>query len=232
LWIWVSRVQIPPATPKTASYPLLPAVAPLSCAPNPRLPALRATRDRQLQRPDQNCPKGAIRGSELDHECPNRQGVAADRRNGVTIAAFVMATGRPAKDREDSGTDELTGVSRRGAGLAAIGREINRVQRVGGELVAAYVDVDGLKATNDTRGHAAGDALLIAVADSLRACLRSYDVITRVGGDEFVCALPGIAVDQARRRFEAVSRCWPQVSPPRRSRWAWPDSRQATRPMI
>jgi PleD family two-component response regulator len=35
--------------------------------------------------------------------------------------------------------------------------------------------------------------------------LRSYDVITRVGGDEFVCALPGIAVDHARGRFEAVS---------------------------
>jgi GGDEF domain-containing protein len=35
--------------------------------------------------------------------------------------------------------------------------------------------------------------------------LRSYDVITRVGGDEFVCVLPGIAVDHARRRFAAVS---------------------------
>jgi GGDEF domain-containing protein len=35
--------------------------------------------------------------------------------------------------------------------------------------------------------------------------LRSYDVITRVGGDEFVCVLPGIAVENARRRFEAVS---------------------------
>jgi diguanylate cyclase (GGDEF)-like protein len=71
--------------------------------------------------------------------------------------------------------------------------------------VAAYVDVDGLKATNDTRGHAEGDTLLIAVADALRACLRSYDVITRVGGDEFVCVLPGIAVDNARQRFAAVS---------------------------
>jgi len=47
--------------------------------------------------------------------------------------------------------------------------------------------------------------MLVAVADSLRACLRSYDVITRVGGDEFVCVLSGIAVEDARRRFEAVS---------------------------
>ena len=99
----------------------------------------------------------------------------------------------------------MSGASRRGAGLAAIGREISRQQRVSGELVAAYVDVDGLKTTNDATGHAAGDILLVAVAGSLRACLRTYDLITRVGGDEFVCALPGIGIENARRRFEAVS---------------------------
>ena len=43
------------------------------------------------------------------------------------------------------------------------------------------------------------------MADSLRTTLRSYDVITRVGGDEFVCVLPGISVENARQRFEAVS---------------------------
>jgi diguanylate cyclase (GGDEF)-like protein len=137
----------------------------------------------------------------------NDRKVAADDRAQGSHDRQIAAEDRAqaAKDREDSGTDELTGVSRRGAGLAAIGREINRTQRVNGELVAAYVDVDGLKTINDTMGHAAGDALLIAVADSLRACLRSYDVITRVGGDEFVCVLPGIAMDHARRRFDAVS---------------------------
>jgi diguanylate cyclase (GGDEF)-like protein len=137
----------------------------------------------------------------------NDRKVAADDRAQGSRDRQVAAEDRAqaARDRENSGTDELTGVSRRGAGLAAIVREINRAQRDSGELVAAYVDVDGLKATNDSKGHAAGDALLIAVADSLRACLRSYDVITRVGGDEFVCALPGIAVDHARRRFGVVS---------------------------
>ena len=137
----------------------------------------------------------------------NDRKVAADDRAQGSHDRQIAAEDRAqaAKDREDSGTDELTGVSRRGAGLAAIGREINRAQRDSGELVAAYIDVDGLKKMNDNNGHAAGDVLLIAVADSLRACLRSYDVITRVGGDEFVCVLPGISVEHANQRFDAVS---------------------------
>jgi diguanylate cyclase (GGDEF)-like protein len=140
---------------------------------------------------------------------------AADNRAQAINDRKVAAEDRAhaAKDREDSGTDELTGASRRGAGLAAIGREINRAERLSGELVAAYVDVDGLKATNDSAGHAAGDTLLVAVSSSLRACLRSYDVIARVGGDEFVCALPGIAVEHARRRFDAVSAMLTAVRP-------------------
>ena len=168
-------------------------------------------RDREAEQRDR---EAAARDDAESHQAegdgtrpPSGRAEAADNRAQAINDRRVAAEDRAqaAKDREDSGTDELTGVSRRGAGLAAIGREINRAQRVNGELVAAYVDVDGLKETNDTRGHAAGDTLLIAVAESLRACLRSYDVITRVGGDEFVCVLPGIAVDHARRRFGAVS---------------------------
>ena len=154
----------------------------------------RAASDRQHA-----ADEGARAASGRAEAADNRAQAINDRK----VAADDRA--QAAKDREDSGTDELTGVRRRGAGLAAIGREIDRAQRTGGELVAAFVDVDGLKAENDARGHAAGDTMLIAVADSLRACLRSYDVITRVGGDEFVCVLPGIAVEHARRRFEAVS---------------------------
>ena len=133
--------------------------------------------------------------------------VAADDRTRDSDDRIAAADDRAqaARDREDSGIDELTGALRRGTGLAAIEREIDRARRLKVELVTAYVDVDRLKAANDTSGHAAGDILLVAVARSLRASLRTYDVIARVGGDEFVCVLSGITVEYARQRFEAAS---------------------------
>src|SRR5205807_5517059 len=91
-------------------------------------------------------------------------------------------------------------------GLADLQVEIDRVRRSDGRLVLAFVDVDGLKAINDAEGHAAGDQLLRDVAAALRAGLRSYDLVVRYGGDEFLCALPGTDVEGARRRFDEVAR--------------------------
>jgi diguanylate cyclase (GGDEF)-like protein len=84
-------------------------------------------------------------------------------------------------------------------------REVDRARRGPEGLIVTFIDVDGLKRVNDTHGHLAGDSLLIAVADSLRGCLRSYDLIMRFGGDEFVCALPNVDVLGVRRRFAQVS---------------------------
>lgn len=71
-------------------------------------------------------------------------------------------------------------------------------------LVAAYVDVAGLKIVNDAHGHAAGDALLQRVVGKIRSHLRPYDVIVRLGGDEFLCAMPGATIQDARQRFGAI----------------------------
>ena len=69
----------------------------------------------------------------------------------------------------------------------------------------AFVDVVGLKTVNDTHGHAAGDALLNQVARSIMQHLRSYDVIVRFGGDEFVCSLAGQDLAGVRDRFERIA---------------------------
>ncbi len=57
---------------------------------------------------------------------------------------------------------------------------------------------------NDSRGHGAGDQLLRDVAAALRDQLRDYDVVVRHGGDEFVCALPGMDMDEAHTRIQLV----------------------------
>ena len=62
----------------------------------------------------------------------------------------------------------------------------------------------GSRRVNDTAGHLAGDDLLTHVARSIMHYLRSYDVICRFGGDEFVCSLAGQDADGARDRFEQI----------------------------
>lgn len=67
----------------------------------------------------------------------------------------------------------------------------------------AFVDVD-VEATNDAQIHVAGDELLRDVATAPLGQLRSHDLIVRYGGDEFGCALPGMANPDAQLRFAAV----------------------------
>ncbi len=132
----------------------------------------------------------------------DRARAAYDRKQAARDRERAAEDRRQARlDRDRAGTDELTGARRRGVGLEELEREIDRARRTGQPLVAAYVDVDGLKAVNDVQGHRAGDKLLRAVADGLRHHMRSYDLIVRLGGDEFLCVLPGVTVDEVMRRL-------------------------------
>lgn len=82
-------------------------------------------------------------------------------------------------------TDPLTGlVNRRGWELL-LQREEQRCRRYGGLASVLVLDLDGLKAVNDSQGHAAGDAVLRRAAQVLRGAVRSADVTARLGGDEF-----------------------------------------------
>jgi diguanylate cyclase (GGDEF)-like protein len=102
-------------------------------------------------------------------------------------------------------TDALTGVRTRAAGLMDLDLELDRCRRNGGMIVVAYIDVVGLKAVNDSEGHAAGDALLKRVVTLVRSQLRTYDLIIRLGGDEFLCAMSNMALTDARDRLNHVS---------------------------
>ncbi|MGH2900589.1 MAG: GGDEF domain-containing protein, partial [Solirubrobacteraceae bacterium] len=103
-------------------------------------------------------------------------------------------------------TDELTGARTRAAGLADLEIEIERTRRTQGRLVVGYIDVVGLKEVNDTRGHIAGDELLSGVVRALRVHTRPYDLVIRLGDDEFLCAMSGVTPAAARTRLRSVRR--------------------------
>jgi diguanylate cyclase (GGDEF)-like protein len=119
------------------------------------------------------------------------------------------AAGRERKrleaELESAHLDGLTGAYRREMGALAITHEIERMRRSGGELVLAFVDVDGLKGVNDRAGHAAGDRALQAVVRHIRGQLRPFDPIVRYGGDEFVCVLSGTHIAEAEHRFASIA---------------------------
>ena len=103
-----------------------------------------------------------------------------------------------------SETDQLTGLGNPRAFDMQLGDLMRRRQT----FALVYLDVDGLKAVNDTLGHAEGDLALKHVAAVLRASIRSKDFAARLGGDEFALVLPGadpaIAQSVAERILAAL----------------------------
>lgn len=86
--------------------------------------------------------------------------------------------------------DPLTGLLNRGAALEAVRRDLARARRDGTALLALYIDLDGLKGLNDTYGHAAGDEAICRTAEALAGATRDGDVVSRLGGDEFLVVGP------------------------------------------
>ena len=81
----------------------------------------------------------------------------------------------------------------------AMQREMTSATRTNKPLILAFIDVDHLKEINDANGHAAGDQMLLQVAETLRANLRPRDLLIRYGGDEFICAISGLEMADAAK---------------------------------
>ncbi|MFU8889194.1 MAG: EAL domain-containing protein [Trueperaceae bacterium] len=96
--------------------------------------------------------------------------------------------------------DALTGLPNRTLLRDRLGQAIARSARNGRGGAALFLDLDNLKVTNDTLGHAVGDALLRAVAQRLRLAVRGDDTVARIGGDEFVVLLPEVRDADAVRQ--------------------------------
>lgn len=100
--------------------------------------------------------------------------------------------------------DPLTRVRNRRSFQGMLEQHAALSRRTGDGLSVLILDLDGFKSLNDANGHQAGDEALMAVADLLRARLRSSDVVGRLGGDEFGIVLPGATVDRARVVAEEI----------------------------
>lgn len=111
----------------------------------------------------------------------------------VTAFADVTAARAAAREREaaverlrwQAEHDALTGLVNRRSFIARVDDELASAP-VAGSRALLFLDLDRFKDVNDSLGHAAGDELLVGVADRLRASVRPHDLVARLGGDEFV----------------------------------------------
>jgi two-component system cell cycle response regulator len=103
-------------------------------------------------------------------------------------------------------TDPLTGLHNRRYALPRLERMIRAAARADRSLAVMVADLDHFKKVNDANGHAAGDAVLRQVAARLRAPLSEADLIARIGGEEFLIALPGATRATARSTAARICR--------------------------
>jgi diguanylate cyclase (GGDEF)-like protein len=165
------------------------------------------------------------------------------------LAAFAETLMRAEmQQRSDAVLDPLTGLLNRKA-LAGRFEEIAQQAALTGQPICLIaMDLDHFKRVNDAHGHARGDAVLKDAAYLLRKSLRSFELIYRLGGEEFLIVLPGVPVSEGRsiaERVRTASRtpapaacrsrfrsAWPARSAPtsRSSRCSAPPTRRSTRP--
>jgi len=100
--------------------------------------------------------------------------------------------------------DELTGVYNYRGLMALGGREIDRARRFDRNLSILFFDVDGFRNFNNKYSHAIGNLVLQAIAQQCRAKMRSVDLISRFGGDEFVILLPEANLETTKKTAERL----------------------------
>ncbi|NLF55445.1 MAG: diguanylate cyclase [Thauera phenolivorans] len=153
---------------------------------------------------------------ELGVQVPDRAGSEELRelqRGFNTMARAITDAHQTMQARIDEATaqlahqamhDALTGLPNRRAFERALEDAVAHSRRAGGRSALCFIDLDHFKEVNDSAGHAAGDALLRAVAELIGSRLRTDDLVCRIGGDEFALILRGCSREDARRIAESV----------------------------
>ena len=116
--------------------------------------------------------------------------------------------------REKARIDAKTGLLNAAAWTAAVDSELERAARLEQPSGVLVIDLDHFKAINDEHGHLAGDEMLRAVAGTLTNEVRTYDLVGRFGGEEFVVLLPGTSEDETVHVAERIRRRISELSIP------------------
>ncbi|WBS05128.1 sensor domain-containing diguanylate cyclase [Pseudoduganella sp. SL102] len=129
--------------------------------------------------------------------------VEADKRLVVIMRDITERQALERKLERMAQYDALTGLANRTLFVDRLRIALARSQRLQSSLALLYIDLDGFKQVNDTKGHHAGDELLLAVAQRITAMVRRTDTVARLGGDEFTVLLED--VNEAGRNALAVA---------------------------
>ncbi len=140
-------------------------------------------------------------------------------RNGINIVIFTWLCLEAGifvqkRFRAETRFDELTGVYNRRGLIHFSDLESARAERSGLPICVAVIDLDDFKVLNDTEGHVAGDRVLRELTKQWKLLMRESDVISRVGGDEFIVLMPDTRLEGARRMLARVNEA--AVHP-----WSW-----------
>jgi diguanylate cyclase (GGDEF)-like protein/PAS domain S-box-containing protein len=146
-------------------------------------------------------------GQEMWGECVVAPVIEPDGSTGGYVAVIRDVSVEHYSTQElidDALTDPLTGLYNR-RGLEGRSEAVH-FRPGGAQLTQVWImaDIDHFKRVNDTYGHEAGDEVLKAVAEALRATARGADIVARFGGEEFVLVLPDTAADLAARIAERL----------------------------
>lgn len=131
---------------------------------------------------------------------------------GLMVLSYTVALGGALLDnahlfervRHMAVSDPLTGLANYRRLLDVLENETERTDRSGRPFSVLLLDLDGLKAINDSYGHLVGSRAICRVADILRIHCRAIDTAARYGGDEFALVLPESQEDEARRVVDRI----------------------------
>ena len=134
---------------------------------------------------------GELRWIEV-HAGPN---LTAEGRNIGMVATLRAVDDQVEAERQWEHLarfDALTGLMNRAQALQAVEEVMEQTPRTGSRIALLFCDLDRFKVINDEYGHRVGDAVLRAMGERIRECIRADDFAARIGGDEFLVVLTGL----------------------------------------